>query len=103
MSVTRRSVIGTMGVAPLNAMKARRALADAFVDLPFDNGRDYISTQPRGLGFGHAFWDAEVHKMIAVYGAPIEPAGAPRIVDHLASAYEGTYRTGVLIGGGKPE
>ena len=32
---------------------------------------DYISTQPRGPKFKKDFWQAEVTKMIKVYGAPI--------------------------------
>jgi sulfite dehydrogenase (cytochrome) subunit B len=54
---------------------------------------DYISTQPRGPGFGRAFWETEVHKMIAVYGAPIDAQDVPKIVDYLATAY-GESRTG---------
>ena len=46
---------------------------------------DYISTQPRGLN--KDFWQAEVTKMIKVYGAPIEDADAGKIVDYLAATY----------------
>src|SRR5262249_5394754 len=48
---------------------------------------DYITTQPRGAGFGRDFWQAEVTKMIKVYGAPIAEADAAAIVDYLASTY----------------
>ena len=48
---------------------------------------DYILTQPRGPKFGKDFWQAEVTKMINVYGAPIEPADVPKIVDYLTTAY----------------
>jgi mono/diheme cytochrome c family protein len=48
---------------------------------------DYISTQPRGERFGRAFWQAEVTKMIKVYGAPIDEADVARIVDYLAATY----------------
>lgn len=48
---------------------------------------DYISTQPRGLRDPHAFWQAEVVKMKSVYGAPIEPADIPKIVDYLTQTY----------------
>jgi hypothetical protein len=33
------------------------------------------------------FWQAEVTKMIKVYGAPIEEKDVPAIVDYLAAAY----------------
>lgn len=46
---------------------------------------DYIRTQPRGKGA--QFWKDEVHKMIAVYGAPIEPADADTISTFLAKTY----------------
>ena len=48
---------------------------------------DYISTQPRGPKFNKDFWQAEVTKMIKVYGAPIGEADVPKIVDYLASTY----------------
>ncbi|TXN21552.1 cytochrome c [Methylobacterium sp. WL9] len=46
---------------------------------------DYIAMQPAGKG--HAFWTAEVTKMIKVYGAPIEEADAKAIADYLAATY----------------
>jgi len=48
---------------------------------------DYISTQPRGEKFKTDFWQAEVTKMIKVYGAPIDEADVGKIVDYLASTY----------------
>ena len=48
---------------------------------------DYISTQPRGPKFKKDFWQAEVTKMIKLYGAPIEDADVPKIVDYLAATY----------------
>ena len=42
----------------------------------------YILDQPR---FSRAIWTAEVEKMRAVYGAPIAPDRAPRIVDYLVT------------------
>jgi sulfite dehydrogenase (cytochrome) subunit B len=48
---------------------------------------DYISTQPRGEKFKRDFWQAEVTKMIKVYGAPIDEADVGKIVDYLASNY----------------
>ena len=48
---------------------------------------DYISTQPRGPKFKKDFWQAEVTKMIKVYGAPIDDADVPKIVDYLTATY----------------
>ena len=48
---------------------------------------DYINTQPRGPKFNKDFWQAEVTKMIKVYGAPIDDADAGKIVDYLAATY----------------
>jgi hypothetical protein len=33
------------------------------------------------------FWQAEVTKMIKVYGAPIDDADVPKIVEYLSTAY----------------
>lgn len=46
---------------------------------------DYIRSQPRGKGA--QFWKDEVHKMVAVYGAPIEPADADIIAAYLTKTY----------------
>ncbi|BAU88875.1 sulfite/cytochrome c oxidoreductase subunit B [Methylorubrum populi] len=46
---------------------------------------DYIAMQPPKKG--HAFWTAEVTKMIKVYGAPIGEADAKAIADYLAASY----------------
>lgn len=48
---------------------------------------DYIQTQPRGAKFGKDFWQAEVTKMIKVYGAPIKEADVPKIVEYLSATY----------------
>lgn len=47
---------------------------------------DYISTQPR-MEKKKEFWQAEVTKMIKVYGAPIDEADVSKIVDYLAATY----------------
>src|SRR6187455_1455003 len=44
---------------------------------------DYIQTQPRGAKFKKDFWLAEVTKMIKTYGAPIDEADVPKIVEYL--------------------
>lgn len=48
---------------------------------------DYIKTQPRGPKFKKDFWQAEVTKMIKVYGAPIDDADTGKIVDYLTENY----------------
>ena len=48
---------------------------------------DYINTQPRGPKFKKDFWQAEVTKMIKVYGAPIDDAEVPKIVEYLTKTY----------------
>ena len=48
---------------------------------------DYIKTQPEGPKFKKDFWQAEVTKMIKVYGAPIDNADVSKIVDYLAATY----------------
>ena len=48
---------------------------------------DYIQSQPRGPNFKKDFWQAEVTKMIKVYGAPIADGDVSKIVDYLAATY----------------
>ena len=48
---------------------------------------DYVKTQPQGPKFKKDFWQAEVTKMIKVFGAPIEDADVPKIVDYLTQNY----------------
>jgi cytochrome c553 len=48
---------------------------------------DYVQTQPRGPKFAKDFWQAEVTKMIKVYGAPIDDADVGKIVDYLTANY----------------
>ena len=48
---------------------------------------DYINSQPRGQKPRKDFWQAEVTKMIRVYGAPIDEADIGKIVDYLAATY----------------
>lgn len=47
---------------------------------------DYIATQPPQTD-KKQFWQAEVTKMIKVYGAPIEAGDVYKIVEYLAAAY----------------
>jgi hypothetical protein len=46
---------------------------------------DYVSTQPPEKG--KAFWQAEVQKMIKLYGAPIGEDDAATIANYLAATY----------------
>ena len=48
---------------------------------------DYIAIQPRGPKYKADFWKAEVTKMIKIYGAPVDEADVPRIVEYLAATY----------------
>jgi sulfite dehydrogenase (cytochrome) subunit B len=48
---------------------------------------DYVNTQPRGPKFKKDFWQAEVTKMIKVYGAPIDDADVAKIVEYLTETY----------------
>jgi mono/diheme cytochrome c family protein len=48
---------------------------------------DYVAIQPRKLKSKRDFWQAEVTKMIKVYGAPIEEADIGKIVDYLVATY----------------
>jgi sulfite dehydrogenase (cytochrome) subunit B len=45
---------------------------------------DYITTQHK---FNKASWQAEVNKMIKVFGAPIDEANAKVIADYIAASY----------------
>jgi hypothetical protein len=47
---------------------------------------DYVATQPP-MKDKKGFWQAEVTKMIKVYGAPIDHADVGKIVDYLAAIY----------------
>jgi sulfite dehydrogenase (cytochrome) subunit B len=48
---------------------------------------DYIQTQPQGPQFKKDFWQAEVTKMIKVFGAPIDERDVGKIVDYLTATY----------------
>lgn len=45
----------------------------------------YPETQPPGLS--HSFWEAEVKKMKATYGAQFSDADVPAIADYLTAVY----------------
>ena len=50
------------------------------------HSHDYIKTQPI-MKSKKDFWQAEVTKMIKVYGAPIDDTDVPKIVEYLSTAY----------------
>src|SRR5262249_57458744 len=54
---------------------------------PACHSADYVQIQPRGEKFKKDFWQAEVTKMIKVYGAPIDDADVPKIVEYLTATY----------------
>ena len=47
---------------------------------------DYVRIQPPAKS-RKDFWQAEVTKMIKVYGAPIDDADVPKIVEYLTTTY----------------
>ena len=48
---------------------------------------DYVKTQPLNVKSKKDFWQAEVTKMVKAYGAPIDDADVPKIVEYLAATY----------------
>lgn len=50
-----------------------------------------VTTQP---AMSKAAWEAEVKKMVAVYGAPIPTEDVPRIVDYLVATKGPANQTG---------
>ena len=48
---------------------------------------DYVKIQPQNVKSKKDFRQAEVTKMIKVYGASIDEADVPKIVDYLAATY----------------
>jgi mono/diheme cytochrome c family protein len=94
------ATIAALGLVPANAGPIAYALPDetaAFkpgpnLDVVQNNctachSADYINTQPRGPKFKRDFWQAEVTKMIKVYGAPIDDADVGKIVDYLVATH----------------
>lgn len=65
----------------------------------FCHSTDYIVRQPHLTA---QQWDAEVKKMIGVYGAPIIPADARTISDYLARNYGSESNKSRKTEAGKP-
>ncbi|MGJ4949300.1 cytochrome c [Bradyrhizobium sp. HKCCYLS20291] len=68
------------------ALKPGPDLAVAQGNCTACHSADYIRTQPP-MKNKKEFWQAEVTKMIKVYGAPIDEADIGKIVDYLTAAY----------------
>jgi sulfite dehydrogenase (cytochrome) subunit B len=89
----------TMAVAAFAVLMAAPALAqEQVIELKKAPGLDKVATncavchsldyiQMNSPFPNAALWDAEVSKMIKVYGAPISDADAAAIVDYLKSNY----------------
>jgi sulfite dehydrogenase (cytochrome) subunit B len=87
--------LGSVAASPVNyklpdesaAFKPGPNLETAQNNCTACHSADYIQTQPRGPKYKKDFWQAEVTKMIKLYGAPIDDADVPKIVDYLAATY----------------
>ena len=69
---------------PVSQIKSSPGDAVVRKDCSFCHSTDYIVRQPHLTA---EQWEAEVTKMIGVYGAPISPADAKTISDYLAKNY----------------
>jgi len=93
-SLTFAVVVGSALAAPVNyktpdevaAFKPGPNLEVVQGNCTACHSSDYIATQPP-MKDRKGFWQAEVTKMIKVYGAPIDDADVGKIVDYLASTY----------------
>jgi mono/diheme cytochrome c family protein len=89
------SIIGSAGAAPISYKLPDETATfkpGPNVEVVQNNcsachSADYVATQPRGPKFKKDFWQAEVTKMIKVYGAQIEDSDVPKIVEYLATNY----------------
>ena len=95
ISLAFAAVVGSAFAAPINyktpdevaAFKPGPNLEVVQNNCTACHSADYVKTQPRGEKFKKDFWQAEVTKMIKVYGAPIDDADVGKIVDYLAATY----------------
>jgi len=69
---------------PASQLKAGPGEAQTSRSCGLCHSLDYIVGQPR---LDSAQWEAEVRKMIAVYGAPVTDVDAKTISDYLAANY----------------
>lgn len=75
----------TAQLRPANNHEGQAGLAAAQGACLACHSADYIAMQPPRKG--KAFWEAEVTKMIKVYGAPIDEADGKAIAAYLAETY----------------
>ena len=69
---------------PMAQLKAGRNMEVTKKNCISCHSTDYIVRQP---GSDAKKWEAEVIKMIKVYGAPVSEADATAIIDYLATSY----------------
>jgi mono/diheme cytochrome c family protein len=89
------SGMGTVGAKPFNyqvpddaaELKPGKNLEAVQNNCTACHSPDYFKTQPQGPAFKTSFWQAEVTKMIKVYGAPIDDADVEKIVQYLSENY----------------
>lgn len=94
VTLTLAAALGSALAAPINyktpdevaAFKAGPNLEVVKGNCGACHSADYIKTQPP-MKDKKGFWQAEVTKMIKVYGAPINDADVGKIVDYLAATY----------------
>ena len=94
VALTVAALVGAALAAPINYKTPDETAAfkpGANLDVVQGNcaachSSDYIATQPP-MKDKKAFWQAEVTKMIKVYGAPIAESDVGKIVDYLAATY----------------
>lgn len=94
LAVTLAACLGSVTAAPVNykvpdevaAFKPGPNLEIVQGNCTACHSADYINTQPP-MKDKKGFWQAEVTKMIKVYGAPIDDADVGKIVDYLAATY----------------
>src|SRR5690349_19987164 len=93
-SLAVAAMVGSALAAPLNYMTTDEVAAfKPGPNLEVVQGNcsayhstDYVNAQP-SMKDKKGFWQAEVTKMIKVYGAPIDDADIGKIVDYLAGTY----------------
>jgi len=94
ISLAFAAVVGSAFAAPINyktpdevaAFKPGPNLEVVQGNCSACHSADYVNTQPP-MKDKKGFWQAEVTKMIKVYGAPIDDADVGKIVDYLATTY----------------
>lgn len=94
LAILLATALGAASAAPINyqtpdevaAFKPGPNLDTVRNNCTACHSADYIGSQPP-MRNKKEFWQAEVTKMIKVYGAPIADADIGRIVDYLAATY----------------